>query len=192
MQSALDAETRIVVKENETVITPRSDLRTEQVSAKTLIADFNTRVAHFQRNISNLRSAQKEAVVKENQTTSNLESLKVDEHDNAKVTRLQHDRFDLLSEFGSLEREVAEDQLRSCLGITDFKQWMRESSANADTLIWDPDPSISSNDVHHVLAHNALVRVRSENWSSAYEDARKVSFRSSSLSASQLNYVSSL
>ncbi|KAF8550350.1 TPR-like protein [Imleria badia] len=47
---------------------------------------------------------------------------------------------------------------------------MRESSFNAGILISVPDPS---SDIHHVLVHNALVRVRSENWSSAYEDAQK-------------------
>ncbi|KAF8555588.1 TPR-like protein [Imleria badia] len=50
---------------------------------------------------------------------------------------------------------------------------MRESSVSADTLISDPDPSVSLSDIHHVLVHNALVMIRSENWSSAYEDAKK-------------------
>ena len=59
------------------------------------------------------------------------------------------------------------------MGITDFTQWMSENSINADTLISVPDPSTSSRDIHHVLAHNALVKVRSGNWSSAYEDAQK-------------------
>ncbi|KAF8547589.1 hypothetical protein OG21DRAFT_1527056 [Imleria badia] len=35
---------------------------------------------------------------------------------------------------------------------------MRESSVNADTLISDPDLSTSLSDVHHVLAHKALVK----------------------------------
>ena len=59
------------------------------------------------------------------------------------------------------------------MGITDFTQWMSENSVNTDTLISVPDPSTSSSDIHHVLAHNALVKVRSGNWSSAYEDAQK-------------------
>ncbi|KAF8547519.1 TPR-like protein [Imleria badia] len=50
---------------------------------------------------------------------------------------------------------------------------MRESSVNVDTLVSDVDPSTSSSDIHHILAHNALLQVRSQNWSSAYEDAQK-------------------
>ncbi|KAF8545912.1 hypothetical protein OG21DRAFT_1310824 [Imleria badia] len=127
--------------------------------------------------------AQKAAVVKAYQTVSNLESaLKIAREEaeilkadyNIKVTRLQHDKSDLLSELGSPKREVGEDKLRLPLGIADFKQWMRESSVNADTLISISDSSTSSSDIHHVLAHNAFVKVRSGNWSSAYEDAEMV------------------
>ena len=94
------------------------------------------------------------------------------------LTRLQSDKSDLQSALGALKREVAEGKQRLSLGIGDFKQWMRESSANTDTLTSDPDPSTSLNDVHHVLAHNALQKVRSEMWSSAHEDANKVVFHS--------------
>ncbi|KAF8549449.1 hypothetical protein OG21DRAFT_1447848 [Imleria badia] len=126
--------------------------------------------------------AQKEAVVKANQTISNLElALKTAREDaetlkanyDSKVTHFQRDNSDLQSALGALKRDVAEDKLRLSLGIADFKQWMRESFVNADTLISAPDSSTSSSDIHHVLAHNALVKVRSENWSSAYEDAEK-------------------
>ncbi|KAF8552779.1 hypothetical protein OG21DRAFT_1511030 [Imleria badia] len=73
----------------------------------------------------------------------------------------------------NLKREVVEDKLTLSLSISDFKRWMRESSVSPDTLISYPDPSTSSRDMHHVLAHNALVNVHSENWSSADEDAKK-------------------
>ena len=76
---------------------------------------------------------------------------------------------------GALTRngEAAEGKQRLSPGISDFKQWMRGSSVNADSLISDYDRS-SSSDIHQVLAHNALLKVRSQNWSSAYEDANKV------------------
>ena len=64
------------------------------------------------------------------------------------------------------------------MSITDFTQWMCENSVNADTLISVPSPSTSLSDIHHVLAHNALVNVHAGNWSSAYEDAQKVIFHS--------------
>ncbi|KAF8550593.1 TPR-like protein [Imleria badia] len=48
---------------------------------------------------------------------------------------------------------------------------MRERSRNTDTLIADPDPSSSA--THHALAHNALLKLRSGDWSSAYDDAEK-------------------
>ncbi|KAF8554885.1 hypothetical protein OG21DRAFT_1508408 [Imleria badia] len=99
------------------------------------------------------------------------ETLKVDYH--TTVTLLQRDRYDLLSELGSLTKKVAEDKLRLSLGIADFRQWVPENSVDAGTLDLVPDPSTSSSDIHHVLAHRALLNVRSENWSSAYEDARK-------------------
>ena len=73
---------------------------------------------------------------------------------------------------------VAEGKRGLSLGIGDFKQWMRESSVNTDTPISEPDPSTSSSDIHHMLAHNALLKVRPEMWSSAYyEDANKVIFQ---------------
>ncbi|KAF8552129.1 hypothetical protein OG21DRAFT_1486431 [Imleria badia] len=139
------------------------------------MADYNTRVTRFQRDTDNFQSAldaQKEAVVKQNQTTLNLRSpLKIARKE--AETLEADDEFDLLYELGSLEKEGAEDKVRMSLSITDFKQWMRESSVSADTLILDPDPSASLSDIHHVLVHNAVVRIRSENWSSANEDAKK-------------------
>ena len=53
---------------------------------------------------------------------------------------------------------------------------MQENTVNTDTLI--PVPNPSTRDIPHVLAHNALVKVRSEDWSSADEDAQKVMVRS--------------
>ena len=100
------------------------------------------------------------------------ETLKADY--NTEVTRLQRDTSDLQSALDALSRQVAEGKQKLSLGIEDFKQWMRENSVNADTLISDPHPSTSSSDIHQVLAHNALLKVRSEIWSSAYEDASKV------------------
>ena len=74
----------------------------------------------------------------------------------------------------ALDVEKEKSNRSISLGIIDFTQWMRKNSVNPDTLISDPGSSTSSSDIHHLLAHNALVKVRSENWSSAYEDAHKV------------------
>ena len=93
-----------------------------------------------------------------------------------KVTRLQHDNSNLQSALDALQKEANEDKQRLSLGIIDFKQWMRENSVSADKPI--PVPISSTRDIPHILAHNALVNVRLENWSSAYEDAQKVMLRS--------------
>ncbi|KAF8547590.1 TPR-like protein, partial [Imleria badia] len=122
----------------------------------TLQSDFQT----AQCSNSNLQSAldaQKGAVIKANQTISNLQS----------------DLATTQSALDALKREAAEDRLKLSLGIGDFKQWMRQNSVNADSLISDPDPLTSSSDIHHVFAHNALVNVRSKDRSLAYANARK-------------------
>ncbi|KAF8552132.1 hypothetical protein OG21DRAFT_1498629 [Imleria badia] len=182
LQSALDAQKEALVKANQNL---ESALKTTREDAKTLEAKYDTKVTSFQRENSNLHSAldaEKEAVVKANQTISNLESaLKIVREEaetlktnyDTQVTRLQRDKSDLLSELGSLERKEAEDKLRLSPGIADFKQWMRESSVDAGILILVSDSSTSSSDIHHILVHNALVSIRSENWCSAYEDAQK-------------------
>lgn len=90
------------------------------------------------------------------------------------VTVLQRDKSDLQSALGALQREVAEGKQRLSPSIGDFKQWMRKSSVNSDTLVSDADPSTTSCDIHQVLAHSALLKLRSETWSSAYEDANEV------------------
>jgi tetratricopeptide (TPR) repeat protein len=104
-------------------------------------------------------------------TRKEAEALKADY--DTEVARLQRDKSNLQSALGSLKREVAEGKQKFSPGIDDFKKWMRDSSVDADTLISDLDPSNSSSDTHHVLAHNALLNVHSEIWSSAYEDANK-------------------
>ena len=93
---------------------------------------------------------------------------------NTKVACLQLENSDLQSALGALQTKVTEDKRRLTLGITDFTQWMCDNCINADTIISVPDPSTSSSDIHHMLAHNALVNVCLGNWSSAYEDAQKV------------------
>ncbi|KAF8554888.1 hypothetical protein OG21DRAFT_1496708 [Imleria badia] len=162
----------------------------ELVRTNNAFDTFKAQHSAVQRDNSNLQSAldaQKETVVKANQTISHLESalqiareeaetLKADY--DTKVTRFQRDNSDLQSELGALKKEVAEDKLRLSLGIGDFKQWMRKSSISAETLTSVLDPSAPSNETYHVLAHNALLEVRSRNWSSAYEDAKKVKFHS--------------
>ncbi|KAF8555608.1 hypothetical protein OG21DRAFT_1483747 [Imleria badia] len=200
LQSALDSEKRAVVRANQTISNLESALKTAHEDAEThRKADYNTKVTRLQRNTSNLQStldAEKRTVVKANQTISNLESaLKSAREDAAaaetllaknraetetlkadfdtKVARLHHGKVDLQAALGALERKVAEDEQRLSLGIGDFKQWMCESSVGADTLISVPDRAASSNDNHHILAHNALLKVRLENWSSAYDDAKK-------------------
>ncbi|KAF8427620.1 hypothetical protein L210DRAFT_3136383 [Boletus edulis BED1] len=57
--------------------------------------------------------------------------------------------------------------------IGDFQQWMRRNSINTEMPISGPDSSTSSSDIYHMLAYNALRKVRLENWSSAYDDATK-------------------
>ena len=97
---------------------------------------------------------------------------------NTKVTHFQLENSDLQSALAALKTEITEDKRRLSLSIADFTQWMCENSVNADTLISVPSPSTSLSDIHHVLAHNALVNVHAGNWSSAYEDAQKVIFHS--------------
>jgi hypothetical protein len=109
-------------------------------------------------------------------TPKGTETLKA-EYD-AEVIRLQRDKSDLQSALEALIMEVAEGKQRLSPGLDDFKQWMRDSSVSVDTLISAFDPSNPSSDIHQVLAHNALVKVRSQIWSSAYEDANKAIFHS--------------
>lgn len=96
------------------------------------------------------------------------------------------------SALAALTREVANDKERLSIGIGDFKRWIRQSSVNADTLISDSDRSMFSSDTHHVFAHNALRKVRSEDWISAYEDANKVIFILISMYLCPLIHTSSL
>ncbi|KAF8545567.1 hypothetical protein OG21DRAFT_1492228, partial [Imleria badia] len=121
-------------------------------------------VQHNNFDLHSALNAEKGAVVKANQTISNLQS---------DLETTQSNNSNLQSELRGLKREVADDKRTLSLGIADFKQWMRENSVKADKLISDPDPSVSSSDIHHVLAHNALVKVGLDKWSSAYEDAKK-------------------
>ena len=125
-----------MVKANRRILSIQSTLETTRKEAETVRADYDTKVAHLQRDKSDLQSA-----------------LRV------------------------LKMEVAEGKQRLSPGIGDFKQWMRDSSVNADTLISDLDPLNSSSNIHQVLAHNALLKVRSQIWSSAYEYANKVIVR---------------
>lgn len=95
---------------------------------------------------------------------------------NAEVACLQRDKSDLQFALDALKREVTKFKESLSISIGDFKQWMRKNSVSADTLISDLDPLTCSNDIHHVLAHNALLKVHSQDWSSAYELAKKVGF----------------
>jgi hypothetical protein len=109
-------------------------------------------------------------------TRREAETLKADY--DIQVTNFQRDKSGLQSALGALKMEVSEGKQSLCPGIGDFNQWLRDSSVNADTLISDLDSLDSSSDIHHVLAHNALLKVRSDIWSSAYEDADMVIFHS--------------
>lgn len=51
---------------------------------------------------------------------------------------------------------------------------MRESSVDPGVPLLHVNTSSSSNESHHLLVHNALLGLRSQNWSSAYQDAKKV------------------
>ncbi|KAF8549390.1 hypothetical protein OG21DRAFT_1500458 [Imleria badia] len=194
MQSTVDAQKAAIVTANRTISNLESALKTAQENAGTLKVGYDTKVTRLQHDNSYLQSsldAQKEAVHRANQTISDLQSaLKTAREDaetrlakrqaeaeslmadyNSKVTRFHRDNSDLQSALDTLKREVAEDKLRLSLGIADFQRWMRES--NADTLISYPNSSTSSSDIHHALAHNALVKVHTKKWSLAYEDAEK-------------------
>ena len=153
--SRLDNATEIARLERD-----KTDLQSALATREAEVVEANRIILTFQ---SASETARKEA-----------ETLKTDYH--TEVRRFQRDKSDLQSALGALEREVAEGKQRLSLGTSDFKQWMLENSINMDTLISDQDPSTSSSDIHQVLAHNALLKVRSENWSSAYEDASKVIF----------------
>ena len=136
----------------------KNNLQSSLATREAEVVEGNRRILSLQ---SALETARKE-----------VETLKADY--DTEVIHLQRDKSDLQSVLGALKRGVAEGKQRLSLGIDDFKQWTRESSVNADTLISDPDPSPSSTEIHHVLVHNALLKVRSEIWSSAYQDANKV------------------
>ena len=156
-----------MVKANRRILSVQSTLETTRKEAKILKTDYDTEVTRFQRDKSDLQSTL-EAIRKE------AEALKAGY--DTEVIRLQRDKSDLQSALDALQMEVTEGKQRLSLGIGDFRQWMRDSSVNADTLISDFDPSNSSSDIHQVLAHNALLRVRWQIWSWAYEDANKVIF----------------
>ena len=81
----------------------------------------NRRILSIQ---STLETTQKEA-----------ETTKADY--DTEVARLRRDKSDLRSALGVLNMEVAEGKQRLFPGIGDFQQWMRDSSVNADTLIFD-------------------------------------------------------
>ncbi|KAF8546271.1 hypothetical protein OG21DRAFT_1491411 [Imleria badia] len=131
-------------------------LDSEKGVVVTLQSDLQT-AQYSNSNLLAALDAQKWVVIKANKTITNLES----------------DLETTQSALDALKREVAEEKLKLTLGISDFKQWMRQNSVNADSLISDPNPSTSSSDIHHVFAHNALVNVRSKDRSSAYANARK-------------------
>ena len=97
---------------------------------------------------------------------------------NPKVTDLQRQDSDLQSELAPLNRESSGGEPSPSPGISDFKRWMRENSVNANKVISVPDPSTYPSDIHHRLAHNALVHLRSKDWSSAHMNARKVNLHS--------------
>ena len=170
---------------NRRILTLQSASEIARKEAETHKADYETEVTRLQRDNAELQSvlgALKREVAAGKQklflgietARKEAETLKADY--DTKVTRLQCDKSGLRSALGALKREVAEGKQRLSLGIGDFKQWMHKSSVNADSLISAPDPSTSSTDIHQVLAHNALQKVHSRLWSSAYEDANKVIF----------------
>ena len=99
------------------------------------------------------------------------DATKIKDNYGTEVVPLQGDKPILQSALAALKTEMARQEQWLSSGIGDFKKWIRESSVGVNTIL---DPSTSSGDIHHVLAHNALVKVRSENWSSAYEDAKQV------------------
>lgn len=77
-QSALDAQKDVGINTNQTISDLQSALKDARENAERLVADYDAKVARFQRDNSNLESAlgaQKEAVGKANQKVSGLEAV---------------------------------------------------------------------------------------------------------------------
>ena len=125
--------------------------------------------------------------VKASETISELHSALKTARDDSETLEADNDTK---AEDFDQQRESPED--KPSAGISDFKRWMRESSVSADTLVSVPDPSTSSTNIHHLLAHNALVYAHSKDWSSAYASARKVKFPNFSVYCWPLIHASSL
>ena len=152
-----------------------------QTAFDTFKAQHEADVAGLERNVSSLQSAleaRKWEVVAANQRLSILQTdLEVARKGtkalgaqyDTQVARLQHEGSNLQSSLDALQVAVAEANQRWTPGIGDFKQWMCEDSNDHG----GPLNSLSEN--HYVLVQNALLSIRSQNWSSAYLDAKKVS-----------------
>ncbi|KAF8552350.1 hypothetical protein OG21DRAFT_1511582 [Imleria badia] len=92
LQSALDAQREAVFTANRTILNLESALTAARQDGEILKANYNTTVTRFQHDNSDLQSAldaQKDAVIKANQTISSLESALVTAREDAE--RLERD-----------------------------------------------------------------------------------------------------
>ena len=169
-------------------------LEAARQDARKIKDNYDKEIARLQREKSDLRSAHdafkaryaielvnhKAEMTESNQRIQSVQSAleaarqdarKVKDDYDKEVVCLQGEKSDLQSALTALRAEMAGQKQRLSPGIGDFKKWLRESSVGANTVL---DPSSSPGDIHHVFAHNALVKVRSENWIEACEDAKQV------------------
>ena len=128
----------------------------------TELANHKAEMAEGHRRIQTLQSALEAA---------HQDARKIKDTYDTEVMRLQGENFDLQSALVALKTEMAGQKQQLSPSLGDFMKWIHESSVGANILL---DSSASSGDIHHVLAHNALVKVRLENWREAYEDAKQV------------------
>ena len=137
-------------------------LDASNVRYTTELANHTAEMAEANQRIQTLQSALEAA---------RQDARKIKDDYDKEVVCLQGEKSDLQSALTALKADMAGQKQQLSPGIGDFKKWLRESSVGANTVL---DPSTSRGDIHHILAHNALVKVRSENWSSACEDAKQV------------------
>ena len=93
---------------------------------------------------------------------------------NRKITTLQSAIQNAEKECEELKRNIAQMNEKWIPGIVTFQEWMRKHSIVASTPILEDDPLNLPGVAHNVHSYNGLLKVHSEQWSSAYENAQKV------------------
>ncbi|KAF8546247.1 hypothetical protein OG21DRAFT_1518257 [Imleria badia] len=120
-------------------------------------------------NLQSILDTKEVGVVEANRRISALETALATARN--EVKRMKDENSNLQFSLDTLQVAMAEAKRRWTPGIGDFKQWVCESSIATDIPLLHDDLLASSSE--NVLAHNALLHVRSKNWSSAYQDAKK-------------------